>query len=79
MGCLVHAARAIAEYRGDLLPGVYDDWVFEARSEIERQCVSLCDLLGEARARHGDLTGAVEVVRAAGSACSHWRRSATGP
>ena len=62
-GILVHAARAIAEYRGDLLPGVYDDWVFEARSEIERQCVSLCDLLGEARARHGDLTGAVEVAR----------------
>ncbi len=62
-GILVHAARAIAEYRGDLLPGVYDDWVFEARSEIERQCVSLCDLLGEARARHGDLTGAAEVAR----------------
>ena len=26
-GILVHATRAIAEYRGDLLPGVYDDWV----------------------------------------------------
>jgi hypothetical protein len=46
-GVLVHAARAIAEYRGDLLPGVYDDWVLEVRSEVERQCVSLCDLLGE--------------------------------
>src|SRR5262249_58748097 len=60
---LAHAARAIAEYRGNLLPGVYDDWVLEVRSEVERQCVGLCDLLGETRARHGDLTGAVEVAR----------------
>ena len=62
-GVLVHAARAIAEYRGDLLPGMYDDWVLEVRAEVERQCVGLCDLLGEARARRGDLAGAVEVAR----------------
>jgi DNA-binding SARP family transcriptional activator len=62
-GVLAHAARAIAEYRGDLLPGVYDDWVLEVRSEVERQCVSLCDLLAETRARRGDLRGAVEVAR----------------
>ncbi len=62
-GILAHAAPAIAEYRGDLLPGVYDDWVLEVRSAVERQCVSLCDLLGEARARRGDLAGAVEVAR----------------
>ena len=42
---------AIAEYRGDLLPGAYDDWLLEARSELERQCVDLCDLLCETRAR----------------------------
>jgi DNA-binding SARP family transcriptional activator len=62
-GVLAHAARAIAEYRGDLLPGVYDDWALEVRSEVERQCVSLCDLLATARARRGDLAGAVEVAR----------------
>src|SRR5689334_23475663 len=61
-GVLVHAARAIAEYGGDLLPGVYDDWVLEIRSEVERQCVSLCDLLAATRARHGDLPGAVGVA-----------------
>jgi DNA-binding SARP family transcriptional activator len=60
---LEHAAGAIAEYRGDLLPGVYDDWLLDARSEVERQCVDLCDLLGQTRARNGDLTGAVEVAR----------------
>ena len=60
---LAHAACAIAEYRGDLLPGGYEDWLLDARSEIERQCVGLCDLLGETRARSGDLTGAVDVAR----------------
>ena len=62
-GVLAHAAGAIAEYRGDLLPGGYEDWLLDARSEIERQCVGLCDLLGETRARSGDLTGAVDVAR----------------
>ena len=62
-GILEHAARAIAEYRGDLLPGVYDDWLLDARAEVERWCVDLCDLLGQTRARNGDLTGAVEVAR----------------
>src|SRR5207248_4993756 len=41
-GVLAHAAAAIAEYRGDLLPGGYEDWLLDARSEIERQCVGLC-------------------------------------
>ncbi len=62
-GVLLHAARAIAEYRGDLLPGVYEDWLLEARSEIERQCMGLCDLLCKARARRGDLTGAIDAAR----------------
>ena len=62
-GVLVHAAAAIAEYRGDLLPGGYEDWLLDARSEIERQCVGLCDLLCETRARRGDLTGAVDAAR----------------
>ena len=62
-GILVHAAAAIAEYRGDLLPGCYDDWLLEARAQVERQCVDLCDLLGETRTRNGDLAGAVDVTR----------------
>ena len=36
--------RRLAQYRGDLLPGVYDDWLLEARAELKRQCVDLCDL-----------------------------------
>ncbi len=62
-GVLVHAARAIAQYQGDLLPGGYDDWLLDARAELERQCVGLCDLVCTARTRTGDLAGAVDVAR----------------
>ena len=62
-GVLAHAAAAVAQYKGDLLPGGYDDWLLEARSELERQCTELCDLLCAARARTGDLAGAVDAVR----------------
>jgi DNA-binding SARP family transcriptional activator/tetratricopeptide (TPR) repeat protein len=62
-GVLVHAACAIAQYRGELLPGVYDDWVLDARAELVRKCADLCDLLCETRARRGDLTGAVDAAR----------------
>jgi DNA-binding SARP family transcriptional activator len=58
-----HGSTAIAQYRGDLLPGVYDDWLPDARARLERQCVELCDLVSDARARAGDLAGAVIAAR----------------
>jgi DNA-binding SARP family transcriptional activator len=33
-GIIAHAAGAIAQYRGELLPGVYDDWLLEARARL---------------------------------------------
>jgi len=60
---LEHAARAVAEYRGDLLPGMDEDWLLPARAELERQCTGLCDLLAQAREEHGDLPGAIEAAR----------------
>ena len=62
-GVLAHAATAVECYKGDLLPGVYDLWVLDARSELDRQCADLCDLLSAARARAGDLPGAAQVAR----------------
>ena len=62
-GILAHAGCAVAQYRGELLPGMYDDWLLDARAELERQCADLCDLLCETRARSGDLTGAVDAAR----------------
>ncbi|MFC5691353.1 ATP-binding protein [Amycolatopsis mediterranei] len=41
-----HARAALAAYRGELLPGLAEDWVLAARAELERQCVELCDLIG---------------------------------
>jgi DNA-binding SARP family transcriptional activator/tetratricopeptide (TPR) repeat protein len=60
---IAHAGIALAQYRGDLLPGVYDDWVLDARPQLERQCADLCDLLCEALARKGDLAAAAQAAR----------------
>jgi DNA-binding SARP family transcriptional activator len=62
-GVLVHAARAVGEYRGDFLPGVYEDWLLEARSELERWYVEVCDLLCQVRAGRGDVAGAADAAR----------------
>jgi len=62
-GVLLHSAAAIAAYRGELLPGVYEDWLLDARSQLERQCADVCDLVCAVRARAGDLAGAVEAAR----------------
>ena len=62
-GVLVHAAAAVECYKGDLLPGVYDDWLLEMRSGLDRQCADLCDLLAAAGARAGDMLGAVQAAR----------------
>ncbi len=58
---ITHATGALAEYGGDLLPGQYDDWLTEARSDLERQCVDLCDLI--CATRPGDLAVAVDAAR----------------
>ncbi len=42
---------------------MYEDWLLDARAQLERQCVDLCDLACAARARTGDLAGAVEAAR----------------
>jgi DNA-binding SARP family transcriptional activator/tetratricopeptide (TPR) repeat protein len=62
-GILAHAAKAIAQYQGDFLPGAYEDWLLETRSTLERQCADLCDLICETRLRTGNLTGAVDAAR----------------
>ena len=62
-GVLGHATAAMAQYRGDFLPGVYEDWLLDVRAELEAQCVELCDLAGQTRVRTGDLPGAAEAAR----------------
>jgi DNA-binding SARP family transcriptional activator len=60
---LAHGAAALAQYKGDLLPGHYDDWLIDVRAGLDRQCADLCDLLAATRERAGDLAGAVAVAR----------------
>jgi DNA-binding SARP family transcriptional activator/tetratricopeptide (TPR) repeat protein len=60
---LEHGAAAVEEYRGDLLPGMYDDWVLVERDELRRQCVELCDQLVAGWRDLGDLKKAVEYGR----------------
>lgn len=62
-GVLEHATRALAQYKGELVPGVYDDWLLEARQKLERQCVDMCDLVCATWTRTGDLAGAVGAAR----------------
>jgi DNA-binding SARP family transcriptional activator len=62
-GVLRHGGSALSRYRGELLPGEYADWVLDARAELERRCVALCDLVAATRARTGDLVGALDVAR----------------
>jgi DNA-binding SARP family transcriptional activator/tetratricopeptide (TPR) repeat protein len=57
---LEHGTAAVEEYRGDLLPGMYDDWVLVERDELRRQCVELCDHLVAGWRDLGDLKKAVE-------------------
>ena len=60
---IARGTAALAQYKGDLLPGQYDDWLIDVRAELDRQCADLCDLLAASRARAGDLAGAVAVAR----------------
>jgi DNA-binding SARP family transcriptional activator len=60
---LEHAAAAVEEYRGDLLPGMYDDWVLAKREQLSRQCVELCDQLIAGLRDEGDVKMAVEYGR----------------
>ncbi|MER5436326.1 AAA family ATPase [Streptomyces sp. NPDC002588] len=62
-GFLAHAAAAIGEYRGELAPGSFDDWVIDERERLRRECVDLCDLAVTGWHEAGDLFRAVEVAR----------------
>jgi DNA-binding SARP family transcriptional activator len=41
------ALGALAAYRGELLPALYDDWVTTERDRLHRQCLALLDQLIE--------------------------------
>ena len=76
---LDHAGAALAAYGGELLPGLYDDWLLDVRSELQDRCVELCALVCEIR-----VPGAASWPgrsRPPGGGCGwrRWRRRATAP
>jgi DNA-binding SARP family transcriptional activator/tetratricopeptide (TPR) repeat protein len=60
---LAQGAAALAAYRGELLPGLYDDWTLARREELARGCVEICGLVTEAARRTGQWDVALQVAR----------------
>ncbi len=76
---LRHAEAALAEYGGDLLPGLYDDWLLDARAELAGPGVELCALVCGTRARPRRPARGGGGGPPSGPAAHRWRRSATAP
>lgn len=60
---LEHGKAALAEYRGELLPGVYDDWLLECRDDLRRQLLELCVAICAAASASGRPAAAVDAAR----------------
>ena len=60
---LGHAATAIEAYRGDLMPGLYDDWALDHRERLRQACVDLCEAAAAAWREAGDTAHAIDVAR----------------
>lgn len=60
-GVIRHGTAAIDTFKGELLPGLYADWVLDERELLHRECVELCDLVAGAPA--GDARGALAAAR----------------
>ena len=57
------AERAIRAYGGDLLPGLYDDWVLSERDRLHRSCLALLDGLTAVLAGQGEVRAAIDHAR----------------
>ena len=53
---------ALAQYAGDLLPGLDDDWLDDTRARLRGVCVQLCDVVCAAAERSRRLDVATQVM-----------------
>ncbi|MGH3445466.1 MAG: ATP-binding protein [Nocardioidaceae bacterium] len=58
-----HSAQALRRYRGPFLPGCYDDWAIEAREQLQRTCIELCDQVVRFFSEYGDPAAGLEPAR----------------
>jgi DNA-binding SARP family transcriptional activator/tetratricopeptide (TPR) repeat protein len=62
-GLVHHGMAAIQLYRGEFMPGSYDEWVFEVRAALEEACIAMCRRVSRALAKNGELARAKEVAK----------------
>ncbi len=60
---LEHGGRALETYRGELLPGLYDDWVLDHRAQLEDEVREVCGLVADAARRAGRWEVAIGATR----------------
>jgi DNA-binding SARP family transcriptional activator len=60
---LLHGRAALAAYGGDLLPGLFDDWVLEMREELSRECTEVCELVVATARGAGDWSTGIAAAR----------------
>lgn len=60
---LSHGRRALSSYGGELLPGMYDDWILDQREELQQECVRVCRLLVDAARRTGRYAMAMDAAK----------------
>jgi DNA-binding SARP family transcriptional activator len=66
------SAEALALYRGDLLPSIYEDWLFAPRERLRATAVQLAHSLSDAAMRERDFARALEFAERALD-LSEWR------
>lgn len=57
------AEHAIRAYGGDLLPGLYDDWVLSERDRLRRSCLALLDGLTAVLVGQDEVRAAIDHAR----------------
>ncbi len=61
-------AKAVELYRGELLPGCYEDWILREREQLGEAYLRALGQLAKLNEQRGDVAGAVVVLRQALSA-----------
>ena len=62
-GVELYSGRALELYRGDFLPGCYDDWALSVRQDLKGTCVEMCDQISAYWLSCGDPTAAAVFAR----------------
>jgi DNA-binding SARP family transcriptional activator len=62
-GALAHGERALAQYTGDFLPALEDDWAVAVRTALQDECVEMLDLVRDARSARHDTQHALAAAR----------------